>query len=156
MSTNNGWPTATAPGWYADNVTPGVLRWYDGRDWTAHTAPVPGSVGQAPSYAGQPTGYGYAGGYPAAGQPASDEYGPNNALHWIAPVGRSWQSVTAGYVGLVALAIWILGPVAIVLGVLALRQARSGGHGTGRAIFALVTGAIASALCLLVLLNGMV
>jgi hypothetical protein len=155
MTTSSQWPTTTAPGWYADNVTPGVLRWFDGRDWTVHTAPVPGSVGQAPSYAGQPAGYHY-GGYPSAGQQAPEQYGPNNALHWIDPVWRSWQSVTAGYVGLAALFFWILGPVAIVLGVLALQQARAGGHGRGRAIFALVTGVIASLLGLFFLLNRMV
>ena len=152
MTTNS----TAAPGWYADNATPGVLRWYDGRAWTAHTAPVPGSVGQAPSYAGQPTGYHYGGAYPPAGHQAPEQHGPDSLLHWMVPVGRSWQSVTAGYVGLAALFFWILGPVAIALGVLALRQARLGGHGTGRAIFALITGAIASLLGVIFLLNRMV
>ncbi|WP_249359062.1 DUF2510 domain-containing protein [Nocardia cyriacigeorgica] len=32
--------TATqAPGWYADQANPGLLRWFDGRQWTAQTRP---------------------------------------------------------------------------------------------------------------------
>ena len=31
---------AAAPGWYADPHAPHQWRWFDGRQWTAHTAPV--------------------------------------------------------------------------------------------------------------------
>ena len=68
--------------------------------------------------------------------------GPTDAVHWMLPVGRSWQSITAGYVGLVSLVIWVLGPVAIWLGIWAMQKARTGGHGRGRAIFAIVTGTL--------------
>ena len=68
--------------------------------------------------------------------------GPTDVVHWMLPVGRSWQSITAGYVGLLSLAIWVLGPVAIWLGIWAIQKASTGGHGRGRAIFAIVTGTL--------------
>ena len=142
-----------APGWYDDNTTAGSVRWFDGRGWTAYTAPAPGQVGASPTYAGQPLGYVQPGGYHQ--QPMPDPLGPGEGLHWVVPVGRSWQSIVAGYVGLVALFLWALGPVAIGLGVLGLRRARSGGHGSGRSVFAIVAGTIASLLGAVTLL-GMV
>ncbi|MEV2220115.1 DUF2510 domain-containing protein [Nocardia vinacea] len=27
------------PGWYPDPANPGVVRWFDGRQWTPHTQP---------------------------------------------------------------------------------------------------------------------
>ena len=68
--------------------------------------------------------------------------GPSDAVHWMLPVGRSWQSITAGYVGLLSLGLWALGPVAIWLGIWAIKKARTGGHGRGRAVFAIVTGTL--------------
>jgi hypothetical protein len=76
---------------------------------------------------------------------------PASVAHWALPVGRSWQSIASGYVALFAIFVWPLGPVALGLGIWALRQAQRGGHGRGRAIFASVVGALTSALLLLVL-----
>jgi hypothetical protein len=113
----------TSPGWYDDRATPGVLRWFDGLGWTAHTMPLaqPAVVAWPPA-------------------PAHADAGTDAALQWILPVGRSWQSITAGYVGLFALVIWPIAPVSILLGVLGLRRARTGGHGSGRSWFAVIAG----------------
>jgi len=120
---------------------------------SAYGAAPQGALVQASPY-GQPyPGPGVAGAqqwqgqqYPAPQWPAQQgsmaTSGPSDAVHWMLPVGRSWQSITAGYVGLLALGIWVLGPVAIWLGIWAIRKARTGGHGRGRAVFAIVTGTL--------------
>ena len=129
--------------------------------------PVPAPAAQAaapPSHAWAQSGpYGstapssYASSYPGAGfpnaaypgygpaAPARDEHGPSDALHWILPVGRSWQSIVAGYVAILAMFVWPLGPVALGLGIWALTRAQHGGHGRGRGVFAVVVGALATA-----------
>lgn len=115
--------TTPAPGWYADPTMPQTQRYWDGRAWTEHVAP--------------------------AAPPAHDN-GPGTAMHWVVPVGRSWQSVTAGYLALVCLLFAFFGPLGIVtggvtlwLGLWALRLAGDGGHGRGRAIFGIVGGSFA-------------
>jgi hypothetical protein len=76
-------------------------------------------------------------------------YPPATAAHWVLPTGRSWQSIASGYVALFALVIWPLGPVALGLGVWALvRASRRGGHGRGRAIFAVIVGLLTTSILL--------
>ena len=59
------------------------------------------------------------------------------AIRALIPVGRTWQAIVAGYLGLVAIFIVFLGPVAIGFGVWGLRL---GGHGKGRSVFGIVAG----------------
>lgn len=80
---------------------------------------------------------------------------PHDVMHWIVPVGRSWQSIAAGYLGLIGLVLWLVAPVAVWFGIWALRRARDGGHGRGRAIFGIVTGLIGTAIGVSFVLAGM-
>ena len=131
----------TAPaGWYDDPSNLTHIRYWDGTQWTAHEAAKQTVQG----------------GPPAARH--ENDLGPSNPLHYIVPVGRSWQSVVAPYLGLVSLLPvpiigQLLGIGAIVLGVIALRLARTGGHGTGRAITAIVLGTIGTIFGALVLFS---
>jgi hypothetical protein len=91
--------------------------------------------------------------YPAAPAGPATDLGPGTVTHWLLPVGRSWQSLVAGYLALFAIILWPLGPFALGLGVWALvRSARENAHGTGRAVFAVIVGLLATFLLVAVLL----
>jgi hypothetical protein len=116
----------------------------------AAAPPYPG--GYATSYPGQ---YGpmVPGRYPAAPTGPAADFGPRTVTHWLLPVGRSWQSLVAGYLALFAIILWPLGPFALGLGVWALvRSVREKAHGTGRAVFAVIVGLLATFLLVAVLL----
>ncbi len=106
----------------------------------AYAAPGPSGqgwvAGSAPGWA--PHGF--------APAPAVAGAGPGEALHWVLPVGRSWQSVVAGYLGLFSMLVWVLAPFSIGVGIWALARARQGGHGRGRAITGIVGGLIGAVL----------
>jgi len=61
----------------------------------------------------------------------------------LLPVGRSALAIAAGYVALFAVVIFPLAPIALILGILALRDIRRNPErlGKGRAYFAVVVGA---------------
>ncbi|WP_200806240.1 DUF2510 domain-containing protein [Demequina sp. NBRC 110052] len=148
--------TMVPAGWYADPQVMGTLRYWDGARWTEHTAPMPPPATlpvQGQPMPGQVTPGQFAPGRYGPGQlptqaPAT-EPGPNDAMHWIVPVGRSWQSIAAGYLAFASLLFGMFGPLGIVVGggtlwisIWALRLAKRGGHGSGRAIFGIVGGSI--------------
>lgn len=115
-----------------------------------YAPPSPGARAPEGGWAGTQA---FPGGYPDAEQLTRPGHDPHDALHWIVPLGRSWQSVVAGYLGLVGLVVWPLAPVAVVLGAWAMVRARSGGHGRGRAVFAIVAGVAGTAFGVLFLLS---
>ncbi|WP_084105014.1 DUF2510 domain-containing protein [Demequina sp. NBRC 110056] len=124
--------TEFAAGWYADPSSPAHLRYWDGAAWTQHVTPHP-SVPPPPP----------------ATSVASEDYGPGSPLHYLVPVGRSGLAIAAPWIGLAALVMcWApviglaLGVLAIVISIMALRRARDGGHGTGRAVVGIVLGGI--------------
>jgi hypothetical protein len=127
-----------------------------GPSYASPQQPYAGQPYAGQPYAGQPyAGQPYAGqpyaGQPYAGPPAKEGSGPGDAMHWIVPIGRSGASIAAGYVGLVSLFVWVLGPAAIGLGIWGLRKARTGGHGSGRSVFGIVTGVLATIVGVVVL-----
>ena len=65
-------------------------------------------------------------------------------MRMLVPVGRRPLAVIAGYVALFGLVIFPLAPIVLVLGLLAIRDIRShpDSHGMGRAVFAVVVGAL--------------
>ena len=75
--------------------------------------------------------------------PAPD-MGADPAVRMLLPVGRSGLAIAAGYAGLIP----CLGPVAILLGILAIRDLKKNPnkHGMGRAIFGVVMGRIVTLL----------
>lgn len=144
-------PTVT-PGWYADAYQPGMLRWHDGQQWTAHTHPAAPSPHPGGGQLGQGSHEPFRTAYPyAAPQHGKDKH----ALHWVVPVDRRGWAIAAGYTGIATLPCFFLAPVALALGIWALVDLRrNGGYGKGRAWFAVVVGAICTPLLLWVVATG--
>jgi len=71
----------------------------------------------------------------------------DGAVRYLIPIGRSGLAIAAGYAGLFCLLIFP-GPIAMVLGVLAIMDLRKHPNklGRGRAWFGLIAGVLASAL----------
>ena len=82
--------------------------------------------------------------------------GDDPAVRMLLPVGRSGLAIAAGYMGLFAL-IPIFAPVALLLGILAIRDLKRhpDKHGMGRAIFGVVMGGLITAIALVGLLAAL-
>lgn len=145
--------TGVPAGWYRDpQATSPRLRYWNGASWTEHVAPPAGA---------HPPDGGHADAWRtplpsvSQGSVAGSGENPSDVVHWLLPTGRSWQSIAAGYLGLVSLVVFILGPAAVVLGILGLRAAdRQGSHGRGRSIFGIVTGCLGTAFGLMLFFTG--
>lgn len=76
-----------------------------------------------------------------------DAIGDSPVTRMLLPVGRSGLAIAAGYFGLFALMI-LPAPVALILGILAIRDLKAHPHkrGMGRAVFGLITGALGTML----------
>jgi hypothetical protein len=91
---------------------------------------------------------------PIAQTVVATDLGDSRAARWMLPVGRSGLAIAAGYAGLFALLI-LPAPLALALGLLAVRDIRKhpAKHGMGRAVFAIVTGGLGTALLVLLLVD---
>ena len=94
-------------------------------------------------------------GYAPSAAQRPRKLGDDALMRSILPVGRSGLAIAAGYLGIFSL-IPIFAPIAILVGVLAIRdlKAHPDKYGMGRAIFGIVAGALVTFLMLLGLIAG--
>ena len=113
--------------------------------------PQPSPYGQPSAY-GQPSPYGqpYPHGYPPQGPGVGDD----PAMRWLVPVGRSGWAIAAGYLGLFSFFGGFLGPIAIIVSIIAIRDIKRNPnrHGMGRAIFGLICGILGTIMLVFVLM----
>ncbi|MGI8666899.1 MAG: DUF4190 domain-containing protein [Jatrophihabitans sp.] len=77
------------------------------------------------------------------------------AVRWILPVGRAPWAIVAGYLGLFSILL-VFGPLAVLAGLLGLRQLRRNPRllGRGRAVFGIIAGSAATVALLAILVHG--
>lgn len=137
--------------WYPDPEQPGQLRYWDGTQWTDHRAPgtgAPATQPTQPAWGEQPT--------PAWGQPA-----PWGAAAPATSTGTNGLAITSLIIAVLSffLAFVMVGAVggviAVVLGVVGLRQVNASGGtqgGRGLAVSGIVIGALSIVLGLVIFL----
>jgi len=89
--------------------------------------------------------------------PPPPNLGEDPVARMLIPVGRSGLAIAAGYAGLFAV-LFFPAPIALVLGILAVRDIRKHPekHGMGRALFGLISGIVCTTYLLLLLLSAVV
>ena len=89
-------------------------------------------------------------------QPQSSDIGQDAGIRMLIPVGRSGLAIAAGYAGLFSLTC-IIGPIAILLGILAILDIKkhSKKHGMGRAIFGVVMGTLGTIGLVIGIISGL-
>lgn len=82
------------------------------------------------------------------------DLGDSAAMRMMLPVGRSGLAIAAGYAGLFGFLV-LPAPLALVLGILAIRDLRNNPkkHGMGRAVFGLIVGLVGTALLVYVAID---
>ena len=90
-------------------------------------------------------------------QPKPAELGDSQAMRLLLPVGRSGMAIAAGYLGLFAVLLFPA-PLALMFGILAIRDIKRNPkkHGMGRAVFGIATGAIGTAVLVVLLVTSAV
>lgn len=83
------------------------------------------------------------------------ELGDDAGMRILLPVGRSGLAIAAGYLGLFSLIIFPA-PLALLFGILAVIDIKKhpDKHGMGRAIFAIIMGAVFSIFLLVMIINA--
>ena len=121
-------------------------------DPSSPTEPQPHTGAQPPPVPAQDP---YAPRQPSSALPLQRQ--PSSGERMLLPVGRSPLAIIAGYLGLISM-IPIFAPFALIFGILAVRDIRKSAgtaqpkHGMGRAIFALIMGALFSILLVIILI----
>jgi hypothetical protein len=132
-------PTSTVPELAASLPVPAA-------SWPVAPPPLPAGFASQQGFAAQP---GFAPppphghfGYP--GMPHPPPGGTDPAMRWLIPIDRSGWAIAAGYLGLFSFFGGFLGPVAVIVSIVAIRDIKKhpDRHGMGRAIFGLIAGII--------------
>jgi hypothetical protein len=75
-------------------------------------------------------------------------------IEWVVPINRSGWAIAAGYVALFNLPFAFLGPISVILGIIGLLDAKKKNkRGKGRALFAIIYGAIATAILIWIIVS---
>ena len=122
-----------SPGWYADPQGHGVLRWWDGLTWTAHTADGQYANPSAPQ------GF-YGGAFPAATAQATQFRRPAPAVS--GGQRNQYAFITLGIVALYVLIAWkahvyVLGVLPVMMSI------RSKSRNEPLAVVAIIAAAVA-------------
>lgn len=116
-----------APGWYPDNYDPSINRWWDGTQWTTHTAPAGPVVPQ-----------------PSVGSVGSFGAEPVSSVHnTMATLALIFSLVS--FAGLIFAPLLALSLAGIITGGVALRRAprfAPGARRRGQAVAGIVVGAV--------------
>lgn len=140
------YPTAQAnvipPGWYPDNADPALQRWWDGTQWTTHTAAA------AP---GGPRDFGRAYGYGAGAEPVSSANNTMATLSMIISI--------VSFAGLILVELLPLALAGIIIGIVALRRARRFAphvRRRGQAIAGIIVGVVSLVMTVLLTVAAIV